>query len=134
MDDAALLALWSSDVTDAGVASPSATMEFPSPSPTVDWDDILPLGCNRPQGFAVFNNVRKAVGRVCYESLSSESQKRLVANVPVLLSYGRASAFSGSEGCECVFEDMEQIFRGLPSARDTVICKCASCCIKIKAL
>ena len=71
-------------------------------------------------GFAVFNNVRKAVGRACYELLPAESQKRLVTNVPVFLSYGRASAFSGSEGCECVFEDMShganhlQIFRGLP--------------------
>ena len=106
MDDAGLLALWSDGVID--VASSSSMMENnPSPTaPTVDWDDILPLRCERPCGFAVFNNVRKAVGRVCYELLSAELQKRLVTNVLVFLSYGRASAYSGSEGCECVFEDM----------------------------
>ena len=46
------------------------------------------------------------MGRVCYELLGLELQKRLVTNVPVFLSYGRASAYSGSEGCECVFEDI----------------------------
>ena len=124
MDDEALLALWCCGVTDESL---SASMMEQNPSPTVgevDWDGILPLRCDRPQlGFAVFNNVRKAVGRACYELLSAESQKRLVTNVPVFLSYGRASAFSGSEGCECVFEDMwEQII-----CKSFVACCCFRC-------
>ena len=129
MDDAALLALWSCDVEVASDVADGPSVAWHD---WVDWHGILPLQCDRPQGFAVFNNVRKAVGRVCYQLLSPESRDRLVANVPVCLSYGRCSSFSGSEGCECVFEDMEQIiccksfvacrpFRCV--ARDTVICK-----------
>ena len=124
MDDEALLALWCCGVTDESL---SASMMEQNPSPTVgevDWDGILPLRCDRPQhGFAVFHNVRKAAARACYELLSAESQKRLVTNVPVFLSYGRASAFSGSEGCECVFEDMwEQII-----CKSFVACRCFRC-------
>ena len=96
MDDLAFLALWTdvTDVTDVASGSVSSMMENnPSPSLTVDgvdWDDILPLRCERSPGFAVFSNVRKAVGRRCCELLPAEAQQRLIANVPVFLSVCRS--------------------------------------------
>ena len=67
---------------------------------------------NARRGLLFLAMFGKAVGRRCCELLPAEAQQRLIANVPVFLSYGRASAFSGSEGCECVFEDIFMLHDG----------------------